>query len=107
VVRGEGDYGKLADTIMRSEDPRDQQDTEYMKKLGQPDIFIPDEELNFEGDLSGWGYWRVDHGVLAIHRYPKGRWNVRGFVFYKKDWINRMRALLTCPVCPEHQLPDY
>lgn len=95
------DYDKLADAIMHSGDRQREQDDKYMAALGDPDIFIPDEDLLNPEDKSGWGYWRMSTGVLAIHRGGKGTWNLRGYTLYKEDWINRMRALITCPPHPD------
>jgi hypothetical protein len=40
----------------------------FNNKLGEPAVFVPDEE---DGRF-GIGYWKGDHGVFSYRRYSNG-----------------------------------
>jgi len=96
VVRGESDFSILADGIMRLGDERHQQEEEFMKKLGEPDLFVPFQDIE-KGDLSGMGYWRVEGGVIAYRRWPKGKYDFHSRQEYEDNFIQQLYTLLTRP----------
>jgi len=73
---------------------RDQDRKEFNEKLGNPDLFILDNEDPF-GDERGVGYWRVEEGILTVRRPNiKYGFDPNTQELLDEGWILKMEKLL-------------
>ena len=81
-------------TFEQNRKKRDQDRKEFNKELGNPDLFILDDEDPF-GDERGVGYWRVEEGILTVLR-PNIKYGFDPTTqeFLTEEWILKMEKLL-------------
>lgn len=81
--------------IRRGQSPRDQE-LETLNDLlnaNPPHQFVPDDTSS---ELCGWGYWRIDAGVVSYHRDQQGKWEPNSVSYTEKE-ITRLHTLLQQP----------
>lgn len=86
-------FSRLADCIMHSGDKRREEEDAFMSNLGEPDLFVPFKDV----EAGGIGYWRVEGGVIAYRRWPKGRYDFHSRQEYEDNFIQQLHDLLARP----------